>query len=405
MGNFNVEEERKKFPFLQTKMHDKQIVYFDSAATTQKPKQVIDVLYKFYLQEYGTVHRSIYELSLHSTERYNEARDAVANFLNAKSDEIVFTRGTTDGINLVASSFGEAFIKEGDEIISTEMEHHSNLVPWQMLCNRKKAKLKIVHINDKGELILSEFSKLLSPKTKLVAVGHVANSTGTINPVKEIIALAHKFGAKVLVDGAQAAAHLIIDVKDLDADFYAISGHKMYGPTGIGVLFGKSELLLQMPPIQGGGDMIERVTLEKTTYQTPPLRFEAGTPPIAQVITLLETVNYMKSIRPYASAHEERLREVATEKMSKIDGLKIIGQAAHKGGIISFVVDKCHALDIGTLLDLHGVAIRTGHHCAQPTMDHFKIPSTARVSFGIYNTLQEVDYFVKVLKEVIMKLK
>lgn len=401
---FDIEKIRKDFPILNK---NKAYIYLDSAATTQKPTCVLDALYNFYLHEYATVHRAIYEPSLFATEKYDATRVALKEFLNAKNkEEIVFTRGTTDSINLVAQSYGRKFINESDEIIVTEMEHHSNLVPWQILCKEKNAVLKVIPINDKAELQLDEYKNLLSDKTKLVCVGHVANSTGTINPVKEIIKLAHEKGAKVLVDGAQSIAHMPVDVQDLDADFYAISGHKMYGPTGVGALYGKKELLESMPPVQGGGDMIERVTLKEATYQKPPLRFEAGTPTIAEVIAWKEAIDYLREIgMENIHKRELDLSKYLTEKMKTIKGLRIIGEADNKCGINSFMIEGLHPLDIGTLLDTRKVAIRTGHHCAQPTMQRFNLPATARASIGIYTTEEDIDAFTDALAAVQQEIR
>lgn len=403
--NFNL--LRKDFPMLDKTMHGKPLIYFDSAATAQKPQTVIDAINNYYTNSYGTVHRAVYELSVHATQQYQEIRKKIADLLNAKhSEEIIFTRGTTESINMIAYSFGKAFINPGDEILITELEHHSNIVPWQILCEDRKAILKVVPINDKGELKMDEFAKLLTDKTKLVSVAYISNALGTINPIKEIISMAHQKGAKVLIDGAQSTPHSAIDVQDLDADFYVFSGHKFYGPTGIGILYGKAELLNQMPPYQGGGDMIEKVTFDKTTYNVLPMKFEAGTPMIAEVIGLGAAVDYVQKIGlENIHDYEQDLLHYATEKMSKIDGLRIIGTAEEKGAIISFIVDGIHPLDIGTMLDLRGVAIRTGHHCAQPVMKHFNTPSTARASFAFYNTKEEIDRFVEALKDVIRILK
>jgi len=392
---------------LKKSMHGKPLVYFDSAATAQKPQAVIDAIEQFYRDQYGTVHRAVYELSVHATQSYQEIRKKIANFLNAaKPEEIIFTRGTTESINLVAYSFGKAFIHPGDEVIISEMEHHSNIVPWQILCEDRKAQLKVVPMNDKGELILDELSALLSDKTKIVSIAHVANSLGTINPIKKIAAMVHDAGAKLFVDGAQSAPHMSIDVQDLDADFFVFSGHKLYGPTGIGILYGKEALLEEMPPYQGGGDMIEKVTFPKTTYNTLPLKFEAGTPMIAEVIGLGTAVDYVIHIGVEDICRwEHELLNYATEALSQIEGLRIIGTAEKKGAIISFFVDGVHPLDIGTMLDLRGIAIRTGHHCAQPTMQHFNIPATARASFGLYNSKAEIDRFINALHDVVKMLK
>lgn len=398
---------REEFPMLQQQMHGKPLIYFDTAATAQKPNAVIDAIANFYKNHYGTVHRAVYELSVESTKGYQETRRKAQAFLNAaKLEEIIFTRGTTESINMVAYSFGKAFVKPGDEVIITECEHHSNIVPWQIMCEDRGAILKVVPINDRGELILEEYAKLLNEKTKIVSVAHVANSLGTIHPIKQIIQMAHDAGAKVLIDGAQSAPHMPVDVQQLDADFFVFSGHKVYGPTGIGILYGKEDLLEAMPPYQGGGDMIEKVTFQKTTYNVLPLKFEAGTPMIAEVIGLGAAIDYISGIG-LENIHqwEHQLLDYATQLLQQIDGLRIIGTANDKSGIISMFIDGVHPLDIGTMMDLRGVAIRTGHHCAQPTMRHFGIPATARASFGLYNTKEEVDRFVEALKEVIKLLK
>lgn len=398
---------RQDFPMLSKTMHAKPLIYFDTAATAQKPQIVIDSISHFYQNHYSTVHRSVYQLAALATQRYQETRIKVQELLNAsKVEEIIFTRGTTDAINLVASSFGKAFIKPNDEIILSEMEHHSNIVPWQMMAAERGAKIKIIPIDKNGDLNLTAFKELLNPKTKLVSITHVSNSLGTVNPVKEIIQMAHTAGAKVLIDGAQAIPHMKVDVQDIDADFYVFSGHKLYGPTGIGILYGKENLLNTMPPYQGGGDMIETVTFEKTTYNVLPLKFEAGTPLIAEVIGLGAAIDYVHSIG-YANIHnhEKDLLVYATEKMKNIPGLQIYGQSKNKAAIISFGVDGVHPLDIATMLDLKGVALRTGHQCAQPAMRCFDVSAMARVSFGIYNTQEEIDQFVQYLQEVIKLLK
>lgn len=397
---------RNDFPMLSKSMHGKPLIYFDTSATAQKPNAVIDKMTDFYKNHYSTVHRSVYELSALATKEYQEVRHKVQQLLNAKEvHEIIFTRGTTDAINLVAYAFGKAFIKPGDEIILSELEHHANIVPWQIMAEERGAIIKVIPIDANGELKLDVYEQLLTDKTKLVAISHVSNSIGTINPVKLIIEKAHKKNAKVLVDGAQAVPHMKVDVQDLDADFYVFSGHKIYGPTGIGVLYGKEALLNQMPPYQGGGDMIDKVTFEKTTYNVLPTKFEAGTPLIAEVIGLGAAIDYINQIGlDKIHTHEQSLLEYATSKMKEIPNLKIIGNASQKAGIISFIVDKIHPLDIGTLLDLKGVAIRTGHHCAQPTMNCFGVSSTARISFGIYNTKEEIDKFIVYLKDVINTL-
>lgn len=397
---------RENFPMLKKKMHGQPLVYFDSAATSQKPSVVIDAIADFYRDHYGTVHRAVYELALRSSEEYENTRKKVRAFLNAtKEEEIIFTRGATESINLVAYCFGKAFIKPGDEILISAMEHHSNIVPWQMVCEERGATLKIIPMNEKGELLLEEYVRLLNKKTRLVAVTHVSNSLGTINPIKEMAREAHRVGACFLVDGAQSAPHLKIDVQDLDVDFFVFSGHKMMGPTGIGVLYGKRELLHQMPPYQGGGDMIERVTFAQTTYQVPPLKFEAGTPMIAEVLGLGKAIDYLQSVGlDKIHQWEQELLQHATRQLQEIPRLKIIGQAAKKGALISFTIEGIHPLDIGTFLDLKGIAIRTGHHCAQPVMDFFRVPATARASFACYNTKEEIDHFVLALREVVKRL-
>jgi cysteine desulfurase / selenocysteine lyase len=398
---------RADFPMLKQQMNGHPLIYFDTGATAQKPQVVIDTIKNFYENHYGTVHRAIYQLAVHSTKAYDHSRQVVKQFINASTnEEIIFTKGTTEAINLVASTFGSANLAQGDEIIITYLEHHSNIVPWQLLCQRTGAILKAIPINDKGELLLDAYRSLLSPRTKMVCIGHIANSIGTVNPIKTIIQLAHAVGAKVLVDAAQSAPHIQIDVQDLDVDFLAFSGHKIYGPTGVGILFGKKELLESMPPYQGGGDMIDLVTIEKTTYAKAPAKFEAGTPMIAEVIGLAAAIEYLTKIGlDKIHAHEKQLLDHATLQLNAIDDVKIIGQAANKGGIISFVVDGIHALDLGTFFDLKGVALRTGHHCAQPALARFNVPSTCRISFGLYNTIDEIDRFIPILKEAIRVLK
>lgn len=397
------EKLRADFPMLKQKVDGQPLIYFDSAATTLKPLSVIEAMNQFYTAEYGTVHRSVYHFAAQATQRYAQVREKVARFLNASSaDEIIFTRGTTDAINLVAHSFTKAFLQPGDEILISQMEHHSNIVPWQLVSEESGFHLKSIPINEKGELLLEEFEKLLTPRTKLVAIAHISNAIGTKNPIKEIIAIAHRKGAKVLIDGAQSAAHLLVDVQALDADFFAFSGHKAFGPTGIGVLYGKKELLEKMPPYQAGGDMIEKVTIEKTSFQMPPLRFEAGTPSIAEVIGLGAAIDYIERLgRSNISAWEEELLHYATDALSRLEGLRIVGTAKEKGPILSFVIDGVHSLDIGTLLDLRGVAVRTGHHCAQPLMQRFNISGTTRLSFAAYNTFAEIDYAAQALQEVV----
>jgi cysteine desulfurase/selenocysteine lyase len=388
-------------------MHGKPLIYLDSAATSQKPQAVIDAISQFYGEHYGTVHRAVYEFALHSSQDYENVREKVKSFIHAAfPEEIIFTRGTTESINMVAYSFGKAFIKPGDEILISAMEHHSNIVPWQILCEDRGAILRVIPMNDKGEILLEEYSNLLNPRTKLVAFAHVSNALGTINPVKQMIKMAHDAGAKVLVDGAQSAPHMPIDVQDLNADFFVFSGHKMCGPTGIGVLYGKKELLNHMPPYQGGGDMIEKVTFEKTTYNVLPLKFEAGTPMIAEVIGLGAAIDYLNAMGlDSIHSYEHVLLEHATALLSEIPGLRIYGTAENKSSLISFNVDGVHALDIGSLLDLKGIAVRTGHHCAQPIMQHFNVPAMVRASFAFYNTLEEIDQFVLALNQIIPLLR
>jgi cysteine desulfurase/selenocysteine lyase len=378
-------------------------VYLDNAATTQKPQQVIDALVNYYSLDNANVHRGVHMLSERATAAYEGTRTKVRKFINAKEDaEIIFVRGATEAINLVARSFGEHFVAEGDEIIVSAIEHHSNIVPWQMLCERAGARLRVLPANRRGELILDEFEKLLNDRTKLVAVGHVSNALGTINPIEKIIELSHRRGVRVLIDGAQGVPHLSVDVQKLDCDFYAFSGHKMFGPTGIGVLYGKRELLDEMPPFMGGGDMILSVDFEKTTYNTLPYKFEAGTPNIAGVIGLGAAVDYLNTTGlDRIAAYEHELLEYATEKLSEIEQLRIIGTAASKTSVISFVLRGIHPHDIGTIIDREGIAIRTGHHCAQPLMKFFQVPATARASIAFYNTREEIDMLAAGIRKVI----
>jgi cysteine desulfurase/selenocysteine lyase len=384
-------------------VHGKPLVYLDNAATTQKPQVVIDALTRYYTQENSNVHRGVHFLSQVATQAYDGGRTRVRRFLNAAHDhEIVFTRGTTDGINLVAQSYGRTHFRAGDDVIITAMEHHSNIVPWQMICDEKRANLKVVPITDAGELRLAEYERMLTDRTKLVAVVHVSNALGTANPVREMIALAHKRGVPVLVDGAQSIPHMPVDVQDLDCDFYAFSGHKLFGPTGIGVLYGKAELLEAMPPYQGGGDMISAVTFEKTIYNTLPYKFEAGTPHIAGVIGLAAAIEYVERIgRNQIAAYEADLLAYGTELLSAIPGLRLVGTAKDKAGVLSFVVDGIHAHDIGTILDMEGVAVRAGHHCAMPVMKRFGLPATARASVAFYNTRADMDALAKAIHKAI----
>jgi cysteine desulfurase / selenocysteine lyase len=403
MTHIDVQKIRQDFPILGEKIRGKDLVYLDNAATCQKPQAVIDSIVHLYSHDYSNVHRGVHTLSVRSTDKFEGARTKVKDFINAASDkEIIFVRGATEAINLVAQSYGKANIKAGDEIVITGMEHHSNIVPWQILCKQTGAILKVAPINLQGELIYDEFEKLLSDKTKLVSVVHMSNALGTINPVKKIIAAAHAKNIPVLLDGAQAIPHMKVDVQDLDCDFYAFSGHKLYGPAGIGVLYGKQALLEAMPPYQGGGDMIRKVTFEETEYNTLPYKFEAGTPSIADVVGLGAAIDYLNTIgMDNIAAYEAELLDYATKKAKQIKGLRIIGEAEHKGAILSFVLDKIHPHDIGTMLDSLGIAVRAGHHCAMPVMDFFKVPATARASFAVYNTKAEVDVLMKGIESLI----
>ena len=392
-NNFDVQRIRNDFPILKQEIHGRPLVYLDSAATTQKPQVVIEAINRYYTEQNANVHRGVYHLSQLATREYEDARVKIQHLINAgETHEIIFTRSTTEGINLVANSYGRKFIHENDEIVISAMEHHSNIVPWQMLTEQTGAKLRVIPINDDGELLIEEFEKILNPRVKLVAVAHISNALGTINPVKRIIELAHSIDAPVLLDGAQGAPHMPVDVRDLDCDFYTFSGHKLYGPTGIGVLYGKSELLDAMPPFQGGGDMIASVTFEKTTYNVLPAKFEAGTPHIEGAIVLGVAADYLESIGlENISTYEHDLLNYATEVIGAIPGVKIIGTAREKTGVLSFTLKDIHPHDIGTILDQEGIAIRAGHHCAQPVMKRFGIPATARASFAFYNTREEVD--------------
>lgn len=397
MTKFPVEKIRADFPILAELIRNKPLVYLDNAATCQKPQAVIDSIVQLYSHDYANVHRGVHSLSQRSTDKFEGARTKVKDFINAASDkEIIFVRGATEAINLVAQTYGKANIKTGDEILITAMEHHANIVPWQMLCEQTGAVLKVTPINGQGELIYAEFEKLLSDKTKLVSVVHMSNALGTINPVNQIIAAAHAKNIPVMLDGAQAVPHMTVNVQELDCDFYVFSGHKLYGPTGVGVLYGKQALLEAMPPYQGGGDMIRKVTFEHTEYNALPYKFEAGTPAIAEVIGLGAAIDYLNEIgMANIAAYEAELLAYATEKAREIKGLSIIGEAEHKGAILSFVLDKIHPHDIGTMLDSLGIAIRAGHHCAMPVMDFFEVPATARASFAMYNTKEEIDFLMK----------
>ncbi|UCH50145.1 MAG: cysteine desulfurase [Betaproteobacteria bacterium] len=398
----DVARVRADFPILETKVNGKPLAYLDSAASAQMPQQVIDRLTRYHTSEHANIHRGVHYLSEKATDAYEAARAKIRKFINATEDrEVIFTRGTTNAINTVAHGFGRAFVGKGDEILVSHMEHHSNIVPWQMLCEEKGATLKVIPIDDLGQLVMDEYRELLGPRTKLVAVAHVSNALGTINPIKEVIALAHAQGIPVLVDGAQGVPHMKVDMQDLDCDFYAFSGHKMCGPTGIGILYGKASWLEKMQPYEGGGDMIMSVSFEKTTYNTIPYKFEAGTPPIAAAIGLGAAVDYLESIGMDAiSAHEHNLIAYGTEALSAIDGVRIYGTAPHKAAVLSFNIEGVHAHDVGTILNDEGVAVRTGHHCAQPVMQRFGVPATARASFYLYNTVEEIDQLVAAVRRV-----
>ena len=399
---FDVERVRADFPILSRTVHGKPLTFLDSGASAQKPRQVIDALSRCYEAEYANIHRGVYELSAKATDAYEGARARVQRFVNARSaSEIVFTKGATEAINLVATSWGGAFLGEGDEVVLSVLEHHANIVPWQLLRERTGIVLKVVPTDERGAFPLDAYEGLVGPRTKLVALTHVSNALGTVLPVDEIVRIAHDQGALVLIDGAQGIVHCPVDVQALDVDFYCFSGHKLYGPSGIGVLYGKQALLAAMPPYQGGGDMIERVTFERTTFAPPPARFEAGTPPIAGTIGLHAAIDYVASFDPAAvAAHEHDLLAYATERLSALNSIRLYGTAPGKAAIVSFTMDGVHPHDIGTILDRAGVAVRVGHHCAQPLMDHFGIAGTVRVSFGLYNTRGDVDQLVDGLDEV-----
>jgi cysteine desulfurase / selenocysteine lyase len=389
----DVERAREDFPILRSKVRGKRLVYLDNAATSQKPQSVIDAVARFYTSENANIHRGVHYLSERATAAYDEVREKVTRFINAPSSRsVIFTRGTTDGINLVAQSYGRSYLKPGDEILITSMEHHSNIVPWQLLCQQTGAVLRAARMNDRGELDLESFESQLNARTRLVALVHVSNALGTINPIKRLITMAHAVGAPVLIDGAQAVPHLAVDVQDLDCDFFVFSGHKVFGPTGVGVLYGRESLLERMPPYQGGGDMIASVTIEASTWATLPAKFEAGTPMIAEVIGLGAALQYLSDLGVHRLIPwEQQLLTYATERLSSIPGLRVIGTAARKASVLGFTLDGVHPHDIGTVLDDEGIAIRAGHHCAQPVMRHFGVPATARASFAFYNTLEEVD--------------
>ena len=403
VDTFDVERIRADFPVLHQTVNGKPLIYLDNSASSQVPQVVIDRGSVYLEQEHSNIHRGVHYLSQRATTAYEGAREKVKRFINAReSRECIFVRGTTEGINLVMHGYGRKFVERDDEIIISAMEHHSNIVPWQMLCEEKGALLRVIPMNDAGELLLDEYDGLLNERTKLVALVHVSNALGTINPIKQMIAQAHKYGVPVLIDGAQSAPHMPVDVQDLDCDFYAFSGHKMYAPTGSGVIYGKAELLEKMNPFQGGGDMIRSVTLEKSTYADLPNKMEAGTPAIASQIGLGAAIDYLNSIgREQAAAHEAELLRYASERVSKIEGVRIIGTARNKASVLSFVIDGIHPHDIGTILDQEGIAVRAGHHCAQPVMQRFKVPATARASFAFYNTKEEIDVLARTIERVI----
>lgn len=403
---FNVNEIREDFPILKQLVYGKNLIYFDNGATSQKPQVVIDAITKYYSKDNANIHRGVHYLSQIATNDYEESRKVIQKYINAaKSEEIIFTKGTTDAINLVAHSFGE-LLKAGDEILISAMEHHSNIVPWQMLCERKGCVLRIIPINEEGEIIQEEYDKLLSNKTKLVAITHISNTLGTINPVRTMTEKAHFVGAKILIDGAQSIQHNKIDVLDINCDFFVFSGHKVFGPTGIGVLYGKEAMLNEMPPYQGGGDMIAKVSFHKTTYNELPFKFEAGTPHIAGAICLGTAIQYLNTLDMDAVLrYEADLVDYAEGLLDTFEGLRIIGQAKKKTSVVSFVIDGIHPFDLGTLLDKQGIAVRTGHHCTQPLMDFYKIPGTTRASFAFYNTKEEIDIFIGAVERAISMLK
>jgi cysteine desulfurase / selenocysteine lyase len=402
MKSFNVNKIRQDFPILQQTVHGKPLVYLDNAATAQKPQNVIDTIKNFYEHDNSNVHRAVHTLSERATLAYEQAREKVQHFINAKETrEIIFTRGTTEAINLVAQSYGRDCLKSGDEIIISTMEHHSNIVPWQMLCQRTGAVLRVIPINDAGEIDLAAYEQLLNARTKLVAIVHMSNSLGTINPVQQIIQLAHAHNTPVLLDGAQAAAHFKIDVQQLDCDFYTCSSHKLFGPSGVGILYGKAKLLETMPPYQGGGDMISQVSFTKTLYRELPHKFEAGTPHISGVIGLGAAIDYLKQLDlAAAQQHEEQLLQYGTQQLIQIPNLRLIGTAQKKASILSFVFNDIHAHDVGTILDHEGVAVRTGHHCTMPLMERFNVPATVRASLAFYNTQEEINILVRGLYKV-----
>jgi len=408
ISEFNIVDSRAQFPILERKIHGKPLIYLDNGATTQKPISVINRINQYYADENANIHRGVHFLSDYSTNEYEQARRIVQSFINAAyEEEIIFTKGTTDSINTIANSFANTFFKEGDEVIISYLEHHSNIVPWQMVCDRVGAKLKVIPIDENGELVLSAYESLLSEKTKFVAVNHVSNALGTINDIDAIIAKAHRLGAKVLIDGAQSIQHMKVDVQAMNADFFVFSAHKLYGPTGVGILYGKQGLLNEMEPYQGGGDMIKTVSFEKTVYNDLPHKFEAGTPNIVGGIALGEAIKFIESVGLDAIAkHEQDLLEYADQSLSVIEGLKILGpDTSRRSSVISMVIDGVHPFDVGTLLDSKGIAVRTGHHCAQPIMDFYKIPGTLRASIAMYNTKEEIDILVEAIKKAVSLLR
>lgn len=403
---YDVNKIRSQFPVLHQQVNGKNLIYFDNAATTQKPEVVIDALSQYYREYNANIHRGIHSLAEKATAAYEATRIEIQKFINApESEEIIFTTGTTGGINLVSNAFGRKFLESGDEVIISELEHHSNIVPWQMICQEKGARLKVIPIDEQGNLLIDTFKEIINNKTKIVAVNHISNALGTINPVQDIVTIAHSYGAVVLLDGAQASAHVDIDVQALNCDFYAFSAHKLFGPTGVGVLYGKRKHLEAMDPYQGGGEMISEVSFEKTTYNDIPYKFEAGTPNIADVIAFKEAITFVNSLGDKSDLlrYEQELLAAATEQLKEIPGLKIIGEAKEKIGVISFIVDGMHHFDLGMMLDARGIAVRTGHHCTQPLMKRFGIEGTVRASFSIYNTFEEVSIFVENLKQIVNK--
>lgn len=405
MSKFDVQRIRKDFPILNRKVYGKDLIYFDNGATSQKPQLVIDAIQKYYTTDNSNIHRGVHFLSQEATSQYEQARKTIQKYINAAhSEEVLFTKGTTDSINLIAFSLGET-LKKGDEIVISAMEHHSNIVPWQMLCDRKECVLRVIPIDADGELMMDEFHSLLNEKTKLVSITHISNTLGTINPVEEITKAAHAIGALVFLDGAQSIQHMKVDMQALDCDFYAFSGHKVFGPTGVGILYGKRNILNALPPYQGGGDMIAKVSFEKTTYNELPHKFEAGTPDIAGGICLGKAIEYLSSLDiRQLQQHEQDLGKYAENELKSMKGVRIIGTAKNKISVISFIVEGAHPFDVGTLLDKQGIAIRTGHHCTQPLMDIFKIPGTIRASFAFYNSKEEVDIFITALKRSVAML-